>query len=431
MKKIKNLLPLAFVVAFMFFFASPVSAQIKINCLAGHVDNLELARAATGTDVEDNYKVAAKFFYSAGCVFLEQLAPQATTTNASNLPGHMQKGILGMLEDQVVVALSGQPKLDVANHLAREWIPGYEGSSSLYAGGYDDIMSTGVDTLWSLSRNIAYLGFVVIMIVVGFMIMFRNKIQGQMVVSIGNSIPRIIISLLLVTFSFAIAGIILDICGVFMSIIVNQFEIGIPIDDLEGLLGGTLGSDATSVLGLFNIVGDVVGVLTGSSGSVNGSIAIVLVTLVVVGIIVWGAIKMWITLLKAYATILVNVIISPIAIMIGATPGNSTTTVNIFKAIFRSALVFPIAFAIVSLPYLIESRAPGLTFPDTLTTGQGSAGTIILAFAKILALFVAAKAPVLALAIVPPSSRRNDTNLNTAVRAGLGKIPVLGKMMGA
>ncbi|MGI6443646.1 MAG: hypothetical protein ACOX06_01410 [Candidatus Dojkabacteria bacterium] len=81
--------------------------------------------------------------------------------------------------------------------------------------------SIQLSALWSITRNIAYLFFVIAMIVIGFMIMFRNKIGGQVMVTVSNSIPRIIICLILVTFSFAISGIMLDLGKMAMNVIGN------------------------------------------------------------------------------------------------------------------------------------------------------------------------------------------------------------------
>lgn len=77
--------------------------------------------------------------------------------------------------------------------------------------GYKYLQGLNLDAMWSVMRNIAYLFFVLAMISIGFMIMFRNKIGGQVMVSVGNSIPRVLLSLVLVTFSFAISGILLDL----------------------------------------------------------------------------------------------------------------------------------------------------------------------------------------------------------------------------
>jgi len=87
--------------------------------------------------------------------------------------------------------------------------------------GFRYLQDIKLDVLWSITRNIAYLFFVVVMIVIGFMIMFRSKIGGQILVSVGNSIPRLVVCLLLVTFSFAISGIMLDIGKMSMNVVGN------------------------------------------------------------------------------------------------------------------------------------------------------------------------------------------------------------------
>ncbi len=64
--------------------------------------------------------------------------------------------------------------------------------------------------IWSAFRNIAYLFFVLAFIIIGFAIMLRLKIDPRTVMTIQNSIPKIIIGLLLITFSYAIAGLMID-----------------------------------------------------------------------------------------------------------------------------------------------------------------------------------------------------------------------------
>lgn len=70
--------------------------------------------------------------------------------------------------------------------------------------------------IWTVFRNITYLLFVIVFIVIGFAIMFRIHIDPRTVMTIENQIPKIIVALILVTFSFAIAGFLIDIMYVFM-----------------------------------------------------------------------------------------------------------------------------------------------------------------------------------------------------------------------
>lgn len=203
---------------------------------------------------------------------------------ASNVSSLKSNGLLGMVDKGNNDLLAMYPSFSVVEHLAKEFVPGYKGNNATLAQSEEDLrrgegkaekdsqrrdrqleekLSRGdtserelrelegdltrieeaernapaldsagykylkdslkLDKLWGQSRNIAYMFFVVAMIVIGFMIMFRNKIGGQVLVSISNSIPQLIICLVLVTFSFAIAGLMLDIGRSSMKVVERVF----------------------------------------------------------------------------------------------------------------------------------------------------------------------------------------------------------------
>ncbi len=75
--------------------------------------------------------------------------------------------------------------------------------------------------LWSQFRNIVYLLFVLVFIIIGVAIMLRIKIDPRTVMTIQNQIPKLIIGILLVTFSFAIAGFLIDVMYIFIYLIIN------------------------------------------------------------------------------------------------------------------------------------------------------------------------------------------------------------------
>lgn len=64
--------------------------------------------------------------------------------------------------------------------------------------------------LWTAFRNVVYLVFVIVFVVIGVAIMLRIKIDPRTVMTIQNQIPKIIVGILLVTFSYAIAGFLID-----------------------------------------------------------------------------------------------------------------------------------------------------------------------------------------------------------------------------
>lgn len=75
--------------------------------------------------------------------------------------------------------------------------------------------------LWKVFRDISYMFLVLVLIVIGFMIMFRMKLNAQTVISIENALPRIVIALILITFSFAIAGFLIDLMYVSIALLIS------------------------------------------------------------------------------------------------------------------------------------------------------------------------------------------------------------------
>lgn len=65
--------------------------------------------------------------------------------------------------------------------------------------------------IWLMFRNIAFTLIVLFIVIVGFMIMFRFKVNPQTVVSLSNALPRLVITLIMISFSFAIGGFLIDL----------------------------------------------------------------------------------------------------------------------------------------------------------------------------------------------------------------------------
>jgi len=75
--------------------------------------------------------------------------------------------------------------------------------------------------IWKIFRDICYLILVIVLVSIGFMIIFRMKINPQTVISVENALPKIVLSMILITFSFAIAGFLIDFMYVLILIIVS------------------------------------------------------------------------------------------------------------------------------------------------------------------------------------------------------------------
>ncbi len=146
-----------------------------------------------------------------------------STDSTGEISSSTRVGIVGSVEDGITSMIYDPPYIDVGSHIARNFIPGFDRSNTgTYAQstGYDFLKSEmGLEPIWVMFRNIAYIGFVIVLVIIGFSIMFRSKIGGQGTVGISNTLPRVVLGLILVTFSFAIVGFILDLGKVGMAVV--------------------------------------------------------------------------------------------------------------------------------------------------------------------------------------------------------------------
>lgn len=119
------------------------------------------------------------------------------------------------------------------NHLASNFGITKTANAQVGEGGGFRSLSPFIP-IWSAFRNITYLFFVLIFVVIGLGIMFRVKIDPRSVMTIQNAIPKIIIALIFITFSYAIVGLLVDTMRV-STYFVYGVMAGIPGAELDGL----------------------------------------------------------------------------------------------------------------------------------------------------------------------------------------------------
>jgi hypothetical protein len=76
--------------------------------------------------------------------------------------------------------------------------------------------------IWDIFRNLSYLLIIIIIVAVGFIIIFGGK-YGQTEVTVISSIPKILIALILITFSYPLCGFAVDIANLGTNLIVSVF----------------------------------------------------------------------------------------------------------------------------------------------------------------------------------------------------------------
>jgi len=213
--------------------------------------------------------------------------------------------------------------------------------------------------LWKAMRNIAYLFFVIIFVAIGFMIMFRKKIDPQTVASIQNALPQIIVALILVTFSYAIAGLLIDISELGIGLVafsLSEFsahEGPAFFDWLKELRGGYnifqlmwfLYRTDIFVPAIENVVSQVA---AGFGELLNVLHITSLLASVILGVAILTAMfKTFFMLLGAYVAIVLSTIFAPFIFLIGALPGRAGAVAGWVRNFLGNVLVFPATFALL------------------------------------------------------------------------------------
>lgn len=252
-------------------------------------------------------------------------------------------------------------------------------STPVQAQGYGYYSLQSVLDLWKVFRNIAYIFFTIIIIFIGFVILFRQKVGGQAVVTVQQALPRIVMALVLVTFSYAIAGFLVDMMYLIMYLFLTFFEIS-PESERNNLVGG----------GFMYLMGRIMGGAQGASwemvfkviegfglGGNLGSLLIlptltivggVVLSLIMVIVAIVGSFRVLFVLLASYISFLLNLIFAPIILMTGAIPGTKT-----FKTWFMSMVgelsAFLVVFFLLVIQQVLSQKLGGII---TVNSGAGA-----------------------------------------------------------
>lgn len=120
-------------------------------------------------------------------------------------------------------------------------------------------------TVWSSFRDVVYLFFVIIFVLIGLAIMLRMKIDPRTVMTVENQIPKIITNIILVTLSFAIAGFLIDMMYVTIYTTTNM---------ISSAGGGDQSAKIVQSPDVFNVAG-VIGDSWGGTGIVTPAAAMI------------------------------------------------------------------------------------------------------------------------------------------------------------
>jgi hypothetical protein len=222
--------------------------------------------------------------------------------------------------------------------------------SPVYAQGFGFTSMRAIIPYWRTFRNAAYALFAAALVIIGFMIMFRMKLSPQAVVTIQSALPKVVITLLLVTFSYAIVGFILDLVWfvtmfIFSLMASNNFFInpGNVRDALirRSVVGFTLYRETfPAIVACFGAVGGLVRNFLTDAGIFSHTIIALIIFIILGFAVVWTIFKTLWMLTKAFIFLVLYTIFAPLWIFAGVFPGVNGFG-SWFKEVLAQAIVFP------------------------------------------------------------------------------------------
>lgn len=276
-------------------------------------------------------------------------------------------------------------------------------------GGFTAL--NAIQGLFKTSRNLVYLLYILAFVLIGMGIMLRFKIDPKTVMTIQNMLPRIVVSLILVTFSYAIVGFLVDAMWVVTYFGINTVAssstcsgngksldyvatVGLldnPIlyvsnifsesgcfgsfDGLTGLsqkVGLTMGSVvANTVLEATGLSGDLADTCRGGimgaifdagdciSDAIFGFLKYVtgaLLMIIVLAALLIALFKVWFMLLKAYIYVIIDLVTAPFWILAGLKPDSTLGFENWLRHLGSRLLLFPATAVIFVFAFVVASN---------------------------------------------------------------------------
>jgi len=264
---------------------------------------------------------------------------------------------------RAVAMLYANPPASGVSYMARQ-IDKFNPVQPAYAQGVGYSTLAPVQQIWENFRNASYIGFVIIFVIVGFMIMMRAHISPQAVASVQDSLPRIVIALILVTFSYAIAGFVIDLMFVF----INFASTLIPLDPagankiFEGSVVDVMSKIWDNMVktggGAFaRLVEDAVGGLPDGIKSIFGFLGGTIAGLVIAVAALFVTFRIFFMLLTAYVSIIVLTIFAPFFFLVQALPGQNGGR-EWFKQLAGNVSIF----ATISIMFLFAAYMGGIGY---------------------------------------------------------------------
>lgn len=304
------------------------------------------------------------------------------------LEGYMPGGIIG-ITNNMIASLYNPPASGI-QYLA-QMKDNFLGKPA-YAQGTGFTGLQPLLLIWRTFRNAIYILSALVFIILGIMIMLRVKISQQAVITIQTAIPGLITTLILVTFSYAIAGLLIDAMNFVQAMVITLLFNGLGKHLNEPLFQGTASFNWTferlntpgfsdswwlsyhlisSLVGWIITVGIVGGILTslfagvtGWAFAIGGGIALLIILI----IITWMLIKFFFGLVKCYLNVILQIIFAPILIGLGAFPNFKIGFGSWILDLIANLSVFPLCLIYLIILNLLIGSTDKLWSPQIISS---------------------------------------------------------------
>ena len=339
---------------------------------------------------------------------------------SSGLDSRLRYGLVQYSVNTAIYAFLDVPGVNIYGNYASMLLPKelFQDGGSAYAQSQQPDTTTatsylkdmGLNKLWGISFTIAMSFLVVVLIIAGFLIMFRSKVGGQTVVTISMALQNVVIGALLALASYAIGGFFLNLSKYLILVIAFMFESTFKGSGYQTIymsgpwniasqffvttVWGTASSNwntwTESLKNGFFATMDTVGALenkgdwfgaiqqafTGALQTVGDAIAFPLLfavaKIVLGGAILIASIRVFWAVLSTYIKMLIDIIIAPVIFMLSSIPGKQSGYSAWLNRMMKNSIAIPLMFAFLNVAGYMAIAV------STSATGCSGAGKSLL-----------------------------------------------------
>ena len=263
-------------------------------------------------------------------------------------------GLLGTQGHILALLFENQPS-------SREYIAdildniGIPTVSSAYAQGTGYAAMQPFLPIWKVFRNLAYSLYIIMFIVIGVMIMLRTRVNAQTIITIQSALPNLLITLILITFSYAIVGFMIDLMYFLIYFVVYLVSAAGLIDTPTKAIARLMNYSAWSVIfegrnSIISAVSLAIGDVLSGLGTNGLELVGTLISwaspmyLIVAVAFAIAMLKLMFALVKSYVMLLIQLITAPVQILFNAMPGSKAFS-GWLKRTASYLIPFPVAAA--------------------------------------------------------------------------------------